>query len=141
MDTLLYVGQIIVGATLLGAALALSSRRRALAGTSDTSVTSYVDVEVTGANCLFGALFAVAAIAFGVAGVAGVSVLPAPAGVLVTGVGLISVLLGMETTPESYRVAVDAVSVVPVPRASTEVLTIPSRVRTDPARPSSRHAA
>ena len=128
MDTLLYVGQIVAGATLLAAALALASRNRARLGASDTSVTMFADFEVTRANCLFGALLAVAAIAFGVTGLAGASVLPAPVGVLVTGFGLISVLLGTETTPASYRVTLDAVTVIPVPRASAEILTIPSRV-------------
>jgi hypothetical protein len=138
MDTLLYVGQVVVGAALLVAGLALSGRRRTRLGTSSTSVTTYADVEVEGANCLFGVLFAVAAIAFGVTGLAGLSVLPAPVGVLVTGMGLISVLLATDTTPMSYRVAVDTVSVLPVPRTSTEVTVIASGARPEAA---SRQAA
>jgi hypothetical protein len=144
MDTLLYVGQIVVGTTLLAAALALSGRLRARLGKSGTSVRTYADVEVAGVNCLFGVFLAVAAITFGVTGLAGLPVLPAPVGVLVTGVGLISVLLAIDTTPLSYRVVVDGVSVVPVPRTGTELTgviefsVIPSRAGSDAA---SRHAA
>ena len=141
MDTLLYVGQTVVGGTLLIAGLAWSGARRARVGTPGTSVTTFADVHIAAANGLFGALVAVAAIGFGLAGLAGASVLPAPVGVLITGLGLISVLLAADTTPPSYRVAVDAVTVVPVPRTSAEVVSILSRVPTEVARPSSRHAA
>ena len=137
MDTLLYVGQIVVGGLLI-AGLAWPGARRARTGTPSTSVTSYADIHIAGANGLFGLIVAVAAIAFGLAGVAGASVLPAPVGVLVTGVALISVLLATDMTPASYEVAMDAVSVIPAPRTSLEVVSIPSRVSAEPA---SRRAA
>ena len=133
MDTLLYVGQIVVGGTLLIAGLTWPGVRRAHTGTPSTSVTTYADVHVAGANGLFGLIVAVAAIAFGLAGVAGASVLPAPVGVLVTGVALISILLASDMTPASYAVTMDEVSVLPAPRASLEIVSGPSRVHGEPA--------
>ena len=138
MDTLLYVGQIVAGAILLVVGLAWSGPSRTHVGTSSTSVTEYGDAEVDGKNSLLGVLLALAAIGFGVTGLAGLPVLPAPVGVLITGFGLMSVLLAADTTPTSYHAAVDEVSVIPVPRTSAEVIGIPSRTRPETA---DRHAA
>lgn len=147
MDTLLYVGQIIVGATVLIAALALSGRLPARLLPSPVTMYAkfeYAEFEDAEAKsprrgCRFGALFAGAAIVFGVSGLAGFSVLPAPVGVLITGMGLISVLLATETTPMIYRVTADGTTPLPVPRAGAEtageVVALPS------PRPSNRQVA
>lgn len=152
MDTLLYVGQIIVGATVLIAALALSGRLPARLLPSPVTMyakfeyAEFEDAEFEDAEtksprrgCRFGALFAGAAIVFGVSGLAGFSVLPAPVGVLITGMGLISVLLATETTPMIYRVTADGTTPLPVPRAGAEtageVVALPS------PRPSNRQVA
>ena len=138
MDTLLYAGQIVVGAALLVVALAVTGRLPARFGTAGTLLTTHADVEVTRSGCRFGIFFATAAIVFGVTGLAGLSPLPAVIGVLFTGMGLISVLLAMDTTPMIYRVSEDGFSVLyeprtgyesevlPEPRNSSEVVVRPS---------------
>jgi hypothetical protein len=133
MNTLLYVSQIVVGGAVLAAGLAGSTARRARLGAPSTSVTTYADMQVAGVNGLFGALFALAPIGFGVAALAGASVMPAPVDFLVTGVGLISVLLATDTTPTTYPVAADGVSTTVVERTSTAVVAIPSQARSEPA--------
>ena len=120
MDTLLYIGQIILGVGVLVAALALSGRLPGRVGERVTPNPAYT--EVRGSRCLFGFLLSVASIAFGAVGLAGLSVLPAPVGIVLTGMGLVSVLFATETTPLTYRVAVDEFSVLPVPRANHDVV-------------------
>jgi hypothetical protein len=127
MDTLLHVGQIVAGGTVLAAALVVSASRRARPGSSGTSVTTYTDLQVAGANGLFGGLIGLAAIVFGVAGLAGASVMPAPVGFFFSAVGMISILLAIDTTPASYPVAVDGLSVIPVQRPNSAMAAIPAQ--------------
>lgn len=144
MDTLLYVGQIVLGTAVLAAGLHSPAADRTGPGTASTSVTSYDDSEVSGGNRLFGVVLAGAAIASGATGVAGLSVLPAPVGLLVTGVGLISVLLAADTTTASAQVAVEQIAAIPAPRSSSEVVTIAataSRAGSRAVQGSRRHAA
>ncbi len=141
MDTLLYVGQVIVGATVLLAALALSGRLPARLGLPSSPTAMFADagyaaVETPRRGCRFGALFAGASIVFGVSGLVGLPLLPAPVGVLITGMGLISVLLATDTTPMIYRVTSDGTTFLPVPRDAAEVVTQPY-----PASRSNRQAA
>jgi hypothetical protein len=126
MDTLLYVGQIFVGALVGLAGLAVSGRlparfRTAAEPVPGHAVTEHGDGEAMGTSCRFGVFFATSAIVFGVAGLAGLSPLPAVVGVVVTGVGLISVLLSAQTTPMTYRVTDDAVMVTPMPGISHDL--------------------
>jgi hypothetical protein len=120
MDTLLYVSQIILGVGVLVAALALSGRLPGRLGERVTPNPAYS--EVRGSRCVFGFLLSVASIMFGAAGLAGLSVIPAPLGFVLTGMGLVSVVFATETTPMTYRVTVDEFSVLPVPRTNTEVI-------------------
>lgn len=130
MDTLLYVGQIILGVGVLVAALALSGRLPGRLGQRVTPNPAYS--EVRGSRCLLGFLLSVASIVLGAVGLAGLAVLPAPVGVVLTGMGLVSVLFATETTPMTYRVAVDEFSVLPVPRANNEAI-VTSRAPDGPA--------
>jgi hypothetical protein len=145
MNTLLYVSQIVVGGAVLAAGLAAglagSTPRRAHVAAPSASVTTYADTQVAGLNGLFAALFALAAIGFGVAGLAGASPTPAPVAFLVTTVALISVLLATDTTPTSYPVAADKVSTTVTESTSTAVPAIPSHARPSQPAAASPHAA
>lgn len=134
MDTLLYVGQIMVGTALLVLALALTGRLPARFGTVGTPMTTCSDAAGTRSTCRFGLLFSSTAIVFGVTGLLGLSPLPAAVGVLITGMGLISVLLATDTTPMFYRpsdsefsvpqapATVPTFDVLPEPRYSVEAV-------------------
>jgi hypothetical protein len=103
MDTLLYTGHILLGlAVLAGAIAAARIGRRARA---DTSVTAYADLRVAGANGLFASALGVAGVGFGLAGLAGASLVPAPLSLFVIAGGVISALLAVDTTPTAYPVA------------------------------------
>jgi hypothetical protein len=85
------------------------------------SLTTYADAQVGAVNGLFGAAFALAAVVFGVSGLVGVVVVPVPVGVVVTAVGLISVLLSVPTGSPVNSVAGDPVAASNEDRVATMV--------------------
>jgi hypothetical protein len=138
MNTTLYASQIVIAAAVLLAGLGGSASRKARLRTPSTSVTTYADIQVAGANGLLGGLFAVAALVSGVAGLVGATVVPAPLAFLLTMFGLMSVLLATDTTPQAYVHVTEDLALADEPRLGA-VVVLPTREKT--AADSVAHAA
>jgi hypothetical protein len=110
MNTLVTIIEIALGTAVLVTGLAGPLTRGAGPEVPGRSLTTYADAQVGAVNGLFGAAFALAAVVLGVSVLAGAVVVPIPVGVVVTVVGLISVLLGVPAGSPINSVAEDRVA-------------------------------
>jgi hypothetical protein len=128
MNTLLYLGQIVIGTVVVVAGLVGPAERRG----ASTSLRNYADIQIGGLNGLIGVLFGTAALVLGVVGLGGTTVVSVPVAFLVTAAGLVSVVLGIEISSPVHPVQTEEFAVARESRPDAgagAVVALPDRDR------------